>query len=574
MPLTPQEQAELDAINAELGQAQPVGLTPQEQAELDAINIELSTTRLEATGAEKAEAALTGFGETATFGFLPQIQAGVEQVVESLTPKDDVTKELEEKGFKIRETGDGFVSKRDRAIRRIERLEKLAPTASTIGSVAGALVSPAPGVGAAKSIPGLSKAVKAISKSKLASAGVAGGITGAIQNPGDTEGVVDPFQLSERAKNAALGFLTGGAGQAVIGGAGKALNAFVKTPQAIKGFAEMRALKSSGAMLKDFRKLAGKAKENKVGRFLLDKNIVEAGDSLEDILKKSEALKQANGQTIGDIYRKATEKLSDLNFVKGLSAGKRKALEETVIDAEKIANNLRKKITNKLKGKAGSETVLNRINKELDTLAENGSDVNLQDLREIRQSFDELVNWSKQVGELGSLQQSFVTIREGLKEAAEKRLKSLDDVLDADDLSRLRNANENYSILADITKISKDRIQRDNANRYFSLGDRVTAASGGAIAAASGNPEEAIKNGLTGLLLGAAAGRVGRTVGGPAAAKAADKLGKLLQKPANFLRFGQPIIDKASNNPEQLGIFLQQLSLDPEFKEILDEAKK
>jgi len=128
--------------------------------------------------AGEAEAAIQGFGTTATLGYLPQIQAGLEPVTDKLfsffTGKDAAPDER------------SYVQRRDAHIDRGERLGQEHPTASMLGKGAG--------IGTSLLIPG---AAAAKGSGLLAKMGLAG-LMGAAYNPGDVKGEVSPIQPGPR----------------------------------------------------------------------------------------------------------------------------------------------------------------------------------------------------------------------------------------------------------------------------------------------------------------------------------------------------------------------------------------
>lgn len=150
------------------------------------------------------QAALEGFGETATLGYLPQIQAGIEKILPN--PTADADAKLKAMGIDVPEQS--YVQMRDENIARQGQLAKQNPGASMAGKGAGIVAS------MAMPLPGAAMG-------KVARSALQGGITGAAYNPGDVKGEVNPLQLEERAPNAALGTLFGTAG----GLAGKGIGA-------------------------------------------------------------------------------------------------------------------------------------------------------------------------------------------------------------------------------------------------------------------------------------------------------------------------------------------------------------
>jgi hypothetical protein len=132
------------------------------------------------------QAALEGFGETATMGYLPQIQAAVE-------PAQNKLMELIT-GKKV-DSGD-YLQRRDENLRRQKSLSEENPMASMAGKLAG-------GVASSAILPG--GAAGGIGKAALQ-----GAATGALYNPGDKEGEMGGLQLADRGTGAMVGGAVGG----------------------------------------------------------------------------------------------------------------------------------------------------------------------------------------------------------------------------------------------------------------------------------------------------------------------------------------------------------------------------
>lgn len=80
-----------------------------------------------------------------------------------------------------------------------------------------------------------------------------------------------------------------------------------KAGAALKDVAEKTAFKSGGAMLKDFRTASDRGQVNKLGRFMLDNNLTEAGDTFADVAAKAKALNEKAGSQLDDVYKAAVE---------------------------------------------------------------------------------------------------------------------------------------------------------------------------------------------------------------------------------------------------------------------------
>lgn len=151
----------------------------------------------------QAKAALEGFGNAATFGYLPQIQGGVGAGVDYIANKIDPNYQP-----------DNYVTARDQFVTRKEQLRDEAPLAMAAGEVAGTFATPMPGVGLAK---GAATAGKTGLLARFGKAAGQGAIQGALYNPGDVKGEISPLQFEERAVQGLLGGALAGGGQGALG---------------------------------------------------------------------------------------------------------------------------------------------------------------------------------------------------------------------------------------------------------------------------------------------------------------------------------------------------------------------
>ncbi len=324
MALTLQEQAELNALQAEAASFKPKsGLTPQEEAELRTLQNEAQSHQAQTGQALKpqttaSESALQHFGNSATYGYLPQIQAAVEPAIQKVT---DLFLPSDPKGFNVQSPDSSYIQRRDQYIQNQNQMSQDHPVASIAGGIGGAitggvatggLISKGLGAGVGLVAPEMgaqiANGVRAGSiGQRLRNAAAVGGTIGAIRNPGDTQGEVSPMQPFERVKNiasdAALGGVIQGGGEVL----GKVGNAIKNAPETIKNYSQLKALKGTGATLKDFRKAFGNAKANELGQAAIDEGVIGLGDDIHDIAKKAKSIKSEIGNKISSIYDQADE---------------------------------------------------------------------------------------------------------------------------------------------------------------------------------------------------------------------------------------------------------------------------
>lgn len=152
------------------------------------------------------DTALEGFGNGAAFGYLPQLQAATE-----IDPNSALDADLRAKGFKITQP-EGYVARRDENIARQARQAKEHPKVHLASEIGGGLAS---GIATSSLMP--NAGYKTL-LGRLHDAAKAGVIIGAVANPGDKKGELNPVQLPARIENAAVSGVLGPALQPVAEG--------------------------------------------------------------------------------------------------------------------------------------------------------------------------------------------------------------------------------------------------------------------------------------------------------------------------------------------------------------------
>jgi len=226
------------------------------------------------------KAALQGFGESATLGYLPRIQAAVEPV--AATIGDLIT------GQNVAENLPDYEQRREEFQKRAAQLAKQEPGAYAGGVIGGALATP--GIGAAKALKGGS-ALGRITKA----AGIGAG-TGAAYDPGKGD-VGSPEDLQERVKQAAVGAGTAGA----LRGGTEGLKQLLRPAQFLSRYAAGMRRPEAKTYARDYRKVGkirelaeqgkealGEAQAKRVGARGLQaikKSIRETGQELDRVLE-------------------------------------------------------------------------------------------------------------------------------------------------------------------------------------------------------------------------------------------------------------------------------------------------
>ena len=288
MALTPQEELELAQLEA--AEKPSSGLTPAEEAELAALEA------AENPQGREVQAGVQGAGDAMTFGYAPQLNAGIQKGAEgAVSLKDRIAKllgadsmmsqraQMEAQGFKL-PAEESYVEARDRYKGRTDQLAKENPWSYGAGQVAGTLAS-----GAA--IPGGQAAKGASLLAKLTRGAGTGLAMSAVQNPGDVEGVVDPLQMGDRATNAAVG---GGIG-AAIPLAGNYISPLLKKA------ADKLAFKALGPFAKEARLANDFGRTGDIGREALENGTIGwIPKGFDTLAKRAKAAAKKAGIDVGE----------------------------------------------------------------------------------------------------------------------------------------------------------------------------------------------------------------------------------------------------------------------------------
>lgn len=485
---------------------------------------------------EKATAALEGFGQGALSGYLPNIQAAVEPVTDALFNISRRT--MRGGGQALEENPKTYVERRDQNIRRQFQEAKEMP-GQFYGGMIGGTVASAPLYGKALSaVPGLRTPSPGLLKG-TAQAAEAGAIQGLIQNPGDTEGELSSLQVPERFQNAKLGAMTGAATN-VAGQALKKTSDFIlSTPERLKEWAELKAAKSAGMMLKDYRAMNARspsgdpeARVREIGNQMIKNGLVKPGYTFDDVAEKSLDLKAKAGSVIGDVYDTASQELAKLT-PRSVNSKERALILKTALNPKDWSEELSAQFGKSLKGKAGGGAAMKAVQSTLDELAENGNQVNLLKVQEFKSDLDGLINYNKKFDDTPLKNEYLYKIRSFIDKKIKDRISALDKILGSDKLETLKEANHQYGVWSEVNRISQDRVNRESANRFASLTDTIAGVGGvgaGAVTGAmmKGDVEGALEGGALGAGLGVA-NHLARRYGNPVAVTGANAVARKLQ---------------------------------------------
>jgi hypothetical protein len=533
------EMAKLEKQGAVAQSDQPRFISDEEMAKLDG-----ATPKPQAAGTGVAQTALESFGKGASMGYLAQLQAMAEPVTDrvfNLLPGQDVEPAP---WRQMNPNSPEYVVARDENLKRQGAQAEANPVTAGVGEIAGVITSAAvPGAainkivgGGAKGIVAANQTKKALTTGQVLKGAAGAGLQAAAMNPGDTEGAVDPLQIDQRIENAKAGAVMSGA----VGTAAKAIQS---AAPALKKGAEAIAFKSSGAMLKDFRQAASRGEVQKIGRFMLDKGIVKAGDTYDDVARKASEMNKSAGAQLEKLYNNADGVIKKVNETvskrwqelspKEFSLWKNIGFNP-VRDKGKILSQARKALGDE----TGAKAALARLETYLDDLIAKYKDKILtpKQANDIKSAVDRSINYARNpLAREPDVETAFRTARGFLSKKISKHVDALaKEMGDKGAAKALKQANQEYGYSKRIVHIAEDRMNRVGANNMFSLSDTMagagTAAAGGAAGAIlGGDVESAVKGAALGLG-GAAASKAARAYGAGIGARGLDVASKAALK--------------------------------------------
>lgn len=539
-------------------------LSPEEQRKLasggESVSGMEEPLEAEPSRDRPVEAATQAMGNEILFGYGPQLAARVEQLTNKFFgPTSDTDKRLRELGYDIPDDTD-YLKLRDENLRHFETLMAENPEAALGGKGMGSLASAAVVPGGAKLVPGLvvkgaakAATVKEAAK-RIAQTTLGAGAAGFIYNPGDVEGVVDPFQIEQRLYQGAAAATIGAAGQGVGEIVGGTFKAFSHIPGTLEKVSDIAAVKAAGGMFREFKQLYGKEKVGQIAKFLRDNGLVAMGDTTASIAKKTAILSDVVGKKIQQMYMDADNTLGMIAR-KPLIHPKLKFLyAKTEIQGRELAEGMALEISDMLKNDNNKAEIISSISPLLDDLAKRGK-MTLSDVWDTRKSIDTKINFGEKLNDLPTVTQMRAYMRNKLQDVIQIRMNVADKIMGTDFGKQFKPLNTMYSNAGEVINMGKNQLARESARMTFGLVD-VTAAAAGA----------ATGGGL-GALAGVITTKAMREYGSAATADLAMRAFKKLNSdPAALGRFSQKLFDGAVKGPRNFAILIENLAQDPEFK--------
>lgn len=486
------------------------------------------------------EAFTQGFGNAATFGYLPQIQAATEPAIQKVMDYfggDNTDEKLKEQGFSIEQAPEeSYVERRDRFIRRGQKLAEENPGATIAGGVSGSLASGIVTGGGLGKLLGTAGKAASMGK-RFGDAAKTGATIGALRNPGDTEGEVSPLQLKERTENAVKDAATGAVIQGGLDGA-KAVGTGIKNAgKNIKYWSQNKAFKAAGAEKPAFKKAILNKKNTELGQTVIDEDLIGGGSDVQDIAKNAEARLADAGNKLGAIYKKADS--------------------TTTLSTKEIRDEFFAESAERLSGTAQGDKTAQKLNDLVETMP-SGKDVTFESMKKWRSSIDDEINYAKANEDLPKYQAELLKLRSKVQEKIADQIGKVNPQLKREFLKE----NKRFSNLTEITNLAKAKAGSVEGNASYGMREGQGSIVGSVIGSAIGGPLGA----ATGAAVGAITTNIARRYATPFVAMTANKVARALEKRQDAIgKFSKPLIE-AANNPEKFVATINGMMKDPEFK--------
>lgn len=497
---------------------------------------------------DSANTVATNAGNTLLAGMAPHINARIQQGLSGLQGMLGVgaggeDAKLREQGFNVPNAAseDSYIQQRDRNIADLEQMNKEHPYAAGAGKVLGTVASGILG-GAALGRLGLGMAPEALEQlsrlqrfKALAPTAFAGGVaSGAVQNPGDVAGEESPWQLKDRAINAATGGIAGLVG---LGG-GEGLGA---AKDYLKNKAYWNAFKALGTYPSTIVNAAGKVKDRlfkqrqlNIGRDVLDNGVLDSPGILSPLPSIETIAGRAKGLA-NDTWGKLEGTINKITAQNPALASSPRELEDVAIASMKKG----------AQGLTDSEEKAAR-DKIRDIFNNKESPLNFAENEAAKRMASARSDWNPRNGPKPLQERSMEGLATASKEASEKMAANPSIAPELN--TNFLNEKELYGNAATAAKMAQRHAGKLQGNHGVSLTDTLVGLTGAGIGAGSGNnTEERAKHALYGLSAGLGSNFL-RKYGRTAAAKLLNMAGN------SAGLFG----DAALENPFATGIISQE----------------
>lgn len=403
---------------------------------------QVPTTPDEGAGA----AGLQGFGQGASLGYLPEMQAGTAAVLQKALPESmggggtDTYEELKKQ-----------FQNRDQALRSEH------PIASAAGNVGGAVAM----------LPASAEAKGASLIAKAAKAAAVGAGYGALQNP-EVDGQGLEENLKTRLKNAAIGGATGGIAEGTLGKLGESLS---KWGSKLK---DKTVLKQVGANAGQINKILSKDEIPKIEGFLVNEDLMGVGKSFEDVAEQSKKALKEDGPKIQAMYDQAQKDADVVATHLGDNAS------GVRISGPQLADEILANTEKEFADHANQDIVMKEMEAAVKPLRNMGDNANIVRVHNYRKSLDENINWSQKAQERDAVQNAFINARNLVADKTKDTINNIDQALGGNQLDELKRLNDRYSAASTVNNISTQKVGRETAKAFMGHGIIGSGAGVGA----------------------------------------------------------------------------------------------
>lgn len=491
-------------------------------------------------GPSQVEAAINSFGKGATLGYLPQVQAGTEGAIDAIAKKLGIgqysgNKELAAKGFNVQQQPDtSYVQNRDAYIVHQNELAKAYPKTAIAAELAGNMAATAPIAGM---LP-----VPATTGQALKTGAILGGAQGYVQNPGDVQGVVDPTQIIQRNKNAAIGTALGGTIGAITGK--------LFTPGGQEATAESAGnmgFHALGPYAKQARQALQRNQVSEIGQEALDKGIIKTiPASPATITQRAEQAAEAAGKAKGDVIDKLAEfekqaamdympsirgDVTDGLAVRGSVPSIKSDIAKAGVSRDAMADAMESKMLLPEEVASQSPTLKSnnlKIKDFIDDFRKSGdSIIPLKTADKVKVAVGKEINWNTPPADRTLDQRALIAQYQALNKGVDDSAEALANLYSRNMLGNapqaLSSAKKSYGLLQTAADIANNREARELGKRMVSPSDNAAMATGflGSLVHGAG----AVKAVALGAV-GGIANKIGRQYGPQIGAKFLDVVAK------------------------------------------------
>lgn len=327
---------------------------------------------------------------------------------------------------------------------------------------------------------------------KLMGTGAAlGGLSGAGASSAD---LTKDGNALDFGRDVALSAVAGAALPGLLKAAGGAPGLLRSLPKKLSDFAELRAFKAAGPMLRDYRAV-GEEGAKRIGRRLLDNNVLEFGSNVESVADKLGGLRANASKEVG-------------NSIAALDASAQPSIAPAA-----VADNIEKSVIAPLRKYPAQRILVKDLENEAEQIRAMNGPLSYADAEGLKRSYSPSAKFT-----IATPNETRDAYR-GLYGSIQKQVESEAQNQSPAAAQRFIAAKQAFKDLAPTADLASDQALRQQANRFLAPSDQGVGIAMGLL---HGNP-------VTGLASAALHNQL-RTRGASAAAVTANGLAKALSR--------------------------------------------